>query len=716
MKKIVPIIIASLIFVVNAYSKTDTVNIKYGVYGGVNLNFHSAEFYKLDGIPNCCQGFENGDGLGFNAGILIDYRIAEKLFLAGRLGFMTLDGELIQEETTEIHTPEGPEQGIFEHRLTGKFFNLGFEPAVMYNPFGSFYVSGGMRFGINMTSDFDQIEEITKPEKYGTFMDENDNDTHSRTRNDISGEIPNAISFQMALQGGVSYELPLNRANTLRLVPELQYYLPLGELVSDTKWKVQSLRAGVAIKYAPSTSPEFEHIFKQETDIDTVEIPSDVYAEETYIEGKSISSVNTVEDGNTIIETELTTRIDTIYTPVKYALEGRISAYGVDDDGKEIPNPVFRIEEFVANRLDPLLNYLFFADGSTEIPERYSLLKEADTDKFCIDSLYNEETLDIYYQILNIIGRRMQKNANAAITITGCNSNTGVEKGNKTLSAARAENVARYLRDVWGIDGSRISVKSRNLPELASTPITQPEKIAENRRVEITSNNAKILEPIFISRIDRTSNPPIARFKAEGSAEAGLREWSIEAYQNAAPDDKFFASGKNTVKPQVDWKMESIQKIIPRAAEPVIFILNLTDKKNQEKQVKGSTQPIEVISVQKKRAMREGDFEIEKFSLILFGFDKSDIEGGNREIINMIKSRIKPGSQIEIKGYTDRTGDDDYNSRLSERRATSAKSALGRNDAQSVGIGEAELLYNNELPEGRFYCRTVVITVKTRVE
>ena len=88
----------------------------------------------------------------------------------------------------------------------------------------------------------------------------------------------------------------------------------------------------------------------------------------------------------------------------------------------------------------------------------------------------------------------------------------------------------------------------------------------------------------------------------------------------------------------------------------------------------------------------------------------------NREIVALIKSRIKPESEIEIIGYTDRTGDAEYNRSLSARRAEAAFNSINRKDATFKGIGEDILLYDNNTPEGRFYCRTVEITVKTKVK
>lgn len=121
------------------------------------------------------------------------------------------------------------------------------------------------------------------------------------------------------------------------------------------------------------------------------------------------------------------------------------------------------------------------------------------------------------------------------------------------------------------------------------------------------------------------------------------------------------------------------------------------------------------MSVEKKRTERIGDVEVDKYSLILFEFDKADIEGTNSKIIDLIRSRIKPGSEIEIAGYTDYIGKSDYNKNLSQLRADAAKSAVGRSEVNALGMGEDTLLYNNGLPEGRFYCRTVVITIKTKL-
>ena len=163
-------------------------------------------------------------------------------------------------------------------------------------------------------------------------------------------------------------------------------------------------------------------------------------------------------------------------------------------------------------------------------------------------------------------------------------------------------------------------------------------------------------------------------------------------------------------------KLKKDQNLIPLFKEPLLYQMKLTDKKGNTFTTDEKSLPLQLLTIKEKRIERIDDYEIQKFSLILFDFDKSDIIGQNKKIIDLIKSRIKPESIIEIKGYTDRTGDDDYNLKLSDRRAKSTQTLLGRNDAETTGIGESEILYDNNLPEGRIYCRTVEITVKTKIK
>ncbi len=355
----------------------------------------------------------------------------------------------------------------------------------------------------------------------------------------------------MSILGSISYELPLNSKGSFLVAPEISYYFPINETVQNTNWKISSIRAGIALKYAIIPELPKEEIFKREIYIDTIQVESDIIAENKIIIGKENKQSYRQEKEREIIITETITRKDTLIIKKIYKLSGKITAVGVDNFGQEIPRPKFVVEEFVSNRLDPLLNYIFFDDNSSELPARYKKLNSNEIKDFEIEKLFYDSTLQIYYNILNIVGKRMLANPTAKITLIGCNSDQGAEKGNIELSRKRAEEVKSYLTTVWNIADDRITIQTRNLPQKASTPTNEPDKIAENRRVEIISDNEKITEPIFIEKIDRTTNPPIVRFKLEADAEAGLKNWDVKAYQNFDKENRFEYSKLGQIESQL---------------------------------------------------------------------------------------------------------------------------------------------------------------------
>jgi outer membrane protein OmpA-like peptidoglycan-associated protein len=84
----------------------------------------------------------------------------------------------------------------------------------------------------------------------------------------------------------------------------------------------------------------------------------------------------------------------------------------------------------------------------------------------------------------------------------------------------------------------------------------------------------------------------------------------------------------------------------------------------------------------------------------------------------VIASAVRDGSTATVVGSTDRLGEQAHNQELSTKRARSVD-ALARAIAPSLkvtevkGIGASNLPYDNSLPEGRFYCRTVSLTITT---
>jgi outer membrane protein OmpA-like peptidoglycan-associated protein len=145
-----------------------------------------------------------------------------------------------------------------------------------------------------------------------------------------------------------------------------------------------------------------------------------------------------------------------------------------------------------------LLNYVFFDKNSSQLRPEYGPAPNH-AERLAFDETGFSDQMKQYHNILNIIGARMFAYPRATLTITGCNSDSGEEMGNKTLSQQRADTVKQYLTSVWGIDTTRMKVDARNLPSKPSTQSTEAGQ-AENRRVELTSSEPGILKPVVVNK------------------------------------------------------------------------------------------------------------------------------------------------------------------------------------------------------------------------
>jgi outer membrane protein OmpA-like peptidoglycan-associated protein len=103
---------------------------------------------------------------------------------------------------------------------------------------------------------------------------------------------------------------------------------------------------------------------------------------------------------------------------------------------------------------------------------------------------------------------------------------------------------------------------------------------------------------------------------------------------------------------------------------------------------------------------------------ITFPTDSSDLNAGFYDVLNSVALVLAEYEQtvIEIAGHTDNTGSDDYNQRLSERRAASVAAYLVtrnilRDRIIEVGEGENRPIADNNTAAGRQANRRVELTL-----
>ena len=103
---------------------------------------------------------------------------------------------------------------------------------------------------------------------------------------------------------------------------------------------------------------------------------------------------------------------------------------------------------------------------------------------------------------------------------------------------------------------------------------------------------------------------------------------------------------------------------------------------------------------------------------ILFGFDQSVLTADSQEALARFAENMNanPDTDIQIIGYTDSTGTDAYNQKLSERRAESVYNFLRTKAVSSermlaVGKGEADPVADNSTKVGQQKNRRVEVYI-----
>ena len=109
---------------------------------------------------------------------------------------------------------------------------------------------------------------------------------------------------------------------------------------------------------------------------------------------------------------------------------------------------------------------------------------------------------------------------------------------------------------------------------------------------------------------------------------------------------------------------------------------------------------------------------IVNLSDVLFDTASSTLKPGAREKLARVAGILSthPDLHIEIEGHTDSVGGDDYNQRLSERRADSVRSYLLEQKiapatVEAEGFGESRPVATNDTAAGRQQNRRVELVV-----
>jgi outer membrane protein OmpA-like peptidoglycan-associated protein len=370
----------------------------------------------------------------------------------------------------------------------------------------------------------------------------------------------------------------------------------------------------------------------------------------------------------------------------------------------------------------PLRNSVFFDDGTNQIPARYVLLSPNQASGFKEAQLQNMQfsdttgrsarQLNVYYNVLNILGDRLIENPNATVLLTGA---SGIDNAN---GKKMAEAVKNYLVTTFAINGERIQTEGRIKPLVPSERPGGTKNLAMlragDRRVDITSASPELLlevgggmiKPVQITTMQVDPLDSQVLFNVD-NATTLLSSWTVDVTDERGTTQHYGPFSGN----QANIQGKTILGDNPQGNYKVVM---LGETKSGGQIRKESS----VYLLRQDMALQKGL----RYS-ILFDFDKPNaLASYNKFLTGEVASSIPDSATVIVHGHTDIIGEDAHNLKLSQERAEGVQDILqkaltssGKTHVkfETFGFGEDanHAPFNNNLPEERFYNRTVIIDI-----
>jgi len=272
--------------------------LRYGLFGGVAVNNHFANFtdfanYPIEPIP-LQNGFGTTNGaISYYLGGLVEIPLVQRLGVALRASITNVGGfTVVGKENYLAPSPTGSAPFILQisHTLTVNDLQmLSGEPYLTYRVLDGLTLYAGARFGYMLNPSYNYKQKIPDDSPIRYFQQ---NGQLTTEWNVLSGSIPQVNTVNTALSGGASLEIPIDPQGHWFVAAEAFYMygltqvanglvlrrplatnnglsvtrtVPTNELGTERdpasfawpseivagSWLFNNLRAGISLRYAP---------------------------------------------------------------------------------------------------------------------------------------------------------------------------------------------------------------------------------------------------------------------------------------------------------------------------------------------------------------------------------------------------------------------------------------------------------------------------------
>lgn len=690
--------------------------LRYGAYIHGVLDHHAANFGKFNDVAFCCpDNFSNKQwqlGVGAALGGLLELPLTSdnKLFLDIRLGGQFHKGTLTQQQESLFNDNNNiAQKGAFNYSISTKIGGIGLSLMPSYHLSHRLSLHAGITAQYLVFGTFNQVESVDYPTS-AYFYKETDG-SYSKERHKASGSIPELQSFQLSGIAGLSYEIPANAKGTTLLTPEIFYSYGItqvsGALTNRNSWKMNGLYAGISLRYSPTPTVINDTYICQECyqfDLDKNDcIPVLKCAKDEYIKMDTL------------------TKTCKCFTTVQIAQIDSIVGTFSDGTTKKYPQLEVKVHQFRRTVMKPLLPYLFYPVSESEISNSYSQIDHSQANEYSIEETVKKfkksnNVLTLYYDILSIIGKRMEKIPYSILTITGCQD--GRENNGASIANERALIVKKYFQDTWRIPEERIVVVSGNLPSspaMVNGSISDEKARQENRRVELSSGNSALLAPVSIDEIDREVEPEKLSYYSTVKSQSPIAGGNFELRQatDGQNSDRIMKSvsfvGSVPKRFDITWK-----DTIPLSQGNLFYDFEVGTATGPVSSSKNTLNvKVRQVTPEEKKQSGQPDKTTKIFDIILYDINSKEMLPANKAMINEAKSSITSKSVVRVIGFTDDIGTDERNRQLSLKRAEGVAGYLPKQSIVEIRGDGVSKQYDNQKPDGRNYNRTVRVIVET---
>lgn len=503
-------------------------SISLGPVATGSINVPYASFPSLENQPSCCSEFGVGVGglaaIGFEVNAYLSSDISLSL-RANAGGVKDLLWTRDQIGWSMVRSANGskvyPAYSTYYLDVSGSLLDASIIANLSLGTNSPWRVTIGTSLVSPLSLKYDQYEMIDGDES--TILADS-----RRPQRDVStGDITGAANSYASVNAGLRYEKPLSISTQLIYdITASIAVMPHFNSGGGSYYR-NSLRASIGLLFdvyrARSSQPE-----PPPREEEVQEAPSPVVAE-------------TVEPIN--IDTVETVQIDTVFTvQTDTSAQHQILPDSVDDTTQAVPEAVVAPEEPTRSVVDPvapepvmkmyqlatvypLLPYIFFLPGTDAIDTRThaTLNDESRNIDALIDtartpSTYTKRHELINLHLLDVVGYRMTSvYPESKLVIHGYVNGRKSDSVHVNIGAKRANLLAQYLRQRWGVSSERIVAQSaeRMSPTACTYALRdirdEADAEEENTRCELESPNERRLLSSVVANVHIAENDVLSR-------------------------------------------------------------------------------------------------------------------------------------------------------------------------------------------------------------